>query len=228
MANINFTGTTVAASATITAVSSVAGLAVGQPIVGAGIPWEATIAAVGTTTITISAPATASASGVALTATTLAAGYSSSLGQAGIGTQLSIGGPASGAAEWVGVGEIDDIPDFLPEWEMVDTTNLQSSIKEMKPTILGTKDVSLECNRVSTDAGQSACVTAYSGNPPVPYWFRIVVKANTAAGQTTTGDTWVFTAYVKKCGPKGVKATEWIKTAIDLTIVSAPVFTEGA
>lgn len=154
--------------------------------------------------------------------------YSSSLGQSGLTTVLSIGGVASSTASYHAVGEVDDIPDFLPEWEMVDTTNLESSMKEMKPVILGTKDVSLQCNRVSTDTGQAECLTAYSGTPPVPYWFKIVLPINVAAGQATTGDTWIFTAYVKKCGPKDVKATEWVKQAIDLTIVSAPVYTEGS
>jgi hypothetical protein len=55
----NFTGTTAIGSPTVTAVSSVAGLVVGQPITGTGIPALTTIIAIGTTTITLSANATA-------------------------------------------------------------------------------------------------------------------------------------------------------------------------
>jgi fibronectin-binding autotransporter adhesin len=59
--------TTVTGSATIT-VSASAGLAVGQPITGTGIPIGATIASiVNGTTITISAPATVSATNTTLT-----------------------------------------------------------------------------------------------------------------------------------------------------------------
>jgi hypothetical protein len=156
--------------------------------------------------------------------------YSSSLGQSGLGASISIGTATSGALStvWTQVGETDDIPDFIPEWEMVDTTNLQSSMKEMKPTILGTKDVSLSGNRVSNNAGYVAALAAYAGAPPVPFDFQIILPKNAAAGQTTAGDKWTFSAYVKKCGPKDLKATEWTKFAIDLTIVSAPLYTPGS
>jgi hypothetical protein len=65
--NIGFTGTT-NGTATISAVSSVAGLLVGQAVSGLGIPAATVILAVGTTTITLSQAATASAAGVALIA----------------------------------------------------------------------------------------------------------------------------------------------------------------
>ena len=75
---INFTGTTTNGS-DIVDVSSTDGLAVGQYITGAGIPIvtpaadirsTVTITAVGTNTITLSQPATASGTGAALTAST--------------------------------------------------------------------------------------------------------------------------------------------------------------
>lgn len=55
-----FTGIVTNGSPIITLVSSVAGLAVGQLIAGAGIPNAATIKTIGTTTVTMSANATAS------------------------------------------------------------------------------------------------------------------------------------------------------------------------
>src|SRR5262249_47544942 len=65
---ISFTGNTTNGSPTVTNVSSVTGLAIGMPIAGAGIPAGATIAAVDGTTITLSQNATATVTGVALTA----------------------------------------------------------------------------------------------------------------------------------------------------------------
>lgn len=65
-APVTITGTT-NSTTSVTAVSSTAGLAVGQAISGAGIPVGATIAALGSGTLTLSAAATASASGVSLT-----------------------------------------------------------------------------------------------------------------------------------------------------------------
>lgn len=196
---VSITGTT-AASTSLTDVTPTTGYANGAPITGTGIPAGTTIVSgAGTATLVLSQAATNS-----------------------VTETLVVGIP------YIAVSEIDDIPDFIPEWKMADTTNLNSSMEEMKPTILGTKKVSLQGNRVSSDAGQAQCQTAYAGSPPVPYWFKIVLPINTAAGQSTSGDTWVFSAYVTKCGPKDVKASDWIKTAIDLTMVSAPVFTEGA
>lgn len=66
---IGVTGTTSTSSSptVITAVSSVTGLYVGQPISGTGIPAGSVITAVGTTTITISNAVTASNTGTALT-----------------------------------------------------------------------------------------------------------------------------------------------------------------
>jgi hypothetical protein len=58
-ATVQFTGITTSKSTTITAVSSTAGLSVGQLIAGANIPNGATITAIGSNTITISAAATA-------------------------------------------------------------------------------------------------------------------------------------------------------------------------
>jgi len=62
-----FIGTTTNGSSTITGVPSTVGLSVGMPISGAGIPAGATIAAIASGTLTLSANATAtSATGVAL------------------------------------------------------------------------------------------------------------------------------------------------------------------
>jgi hypothetical protein len=66
---VNITGTLVSGDPTVSSVSSTAGLAVGQLIIGAGIVGGSTIAAIdaGAGTITLSAPASATGSGVALT-----------------------------------------------------------------------------------------------------------------------------------------------------------------
>ncbi len=63
-----FTGDLTSGSTTIANVSSESGLVVGQSITGAGIPAGTTIATVGTTTLTLSQAATATAATVPLTA----------------------------------------------------------------------------------------------------------------------------------------------------------------
>ena len=71
-----FTGDTSNGSPTLSSVSSVAGVYVGQPISGSGIPSNTYISAVGTTTITMNKNATATASTVTITKTPLATFYS--------------------------------------------------------------------------------------------------------------------------------------------------------
>ena len=71
-ANISITGDTTSGSTSVTSVSSTAGVTVGMPITGAGIPAGTTVAAVGVGTLTLSQAATATATGVALTVDPLA------------------------------------------------------------------------------------------------------------------------------------------------------------
>jgi len=66
----SFKGTTTSASNVLTAVSSVAGLAVGQALLGTGIPANTVITAVGSNTVTMSANATAAGTAVTITTAT--------------------------------------------------------------------------------------------------------------------------------------------------------------
>lgn len=69
IASISITGSTTASSTAITSVSSITGVKIGAPISGAGIPAGATVAAFAAGSITLDSlhPATATATGVALT-----------------------------------------------------------------------------------------------------------------------------------------------------------------
>jgi hypothetical protein len=85
------TGTTVSGSPTISAVVSTNGIFIGAPISGAGIPAGATVAGfVANTSITLSANATASASGVALTINKTVAGSAPSRLHAGTTRECTI------------------------------------------------------------------------------------------------------------------------------------------
>lgn len=66
VAPVSFTGDTTSSSTSVATVSSTTGLAVGQVILGAGIPAGTTIASIGSGTITLSQAATATATGVDL------------------------------------------------------------------------------------------------------------------------------------------------------------------
>lgn len=140
------TGTTTSGSASVTSVSSTAGLLVGAPITGPGIPLNTVVIAVGTGTLTLSNNATATGTAVALS-----------------------------VLPGVTIGEVSDFPLERGEWQFDDTTNFQSaSDEEQLATIRKTGSVTLKGNRVSSDAGQvlveaayqSGALTAFSATLP--------------------------------------------------------------
>ncbi len=94
---VSFKGNTTSGSATVSSVSSVAGLSVGQTVTGAGIPANTTILAIGPTTITLSNNATATATGATLTAAAevqLTATGTLQVGRINLGTGPGIGANA--------------------------------------------------------------------------------------------------------------------------------------
>jgi hypothetical protein len=124
--------------------------------------------------------------------------YTGSKAQAGRGSLLSVGTTP------VTVGEVADVPFNRPEWETVDTTNFDSGIdEEQLVTIRRASTFSVTGNRVSNDAGQLAVETAYQSGALTPFTFTL---PKTTA-QTTNGDKYAFTAYVKgsnfKASPTG-------------------------
>lgn len=78
---VSFTGD-LNSTTTINNIASVSGLIVGQLVEGSGIPWGATIASIGTNSITISSAATATSTGVSLTAVS-PAGVATEIGREG-------------------------------------------------------------------------------------------------------------------------------------------------
>jgi hypothetical protein len=129
-------GTTTLGSPIITEISSVTGLAPGQPVTGEGIPTLTTILSISATSIMLSANATATAEDVMLTVGSLA-GYSVSEAQiafcyltahllvlslqnaGGLGAPESFQGPASsggGTVQTKQVGSVSigyQLPDFV-------------------------------------------------------------------------------------------------------------------
>jgi len=132
-ATLSITGTLTLNSASVTAVSSTAGIVEGMPISGAGIPAATTIASVGTNTLTLSAEATA----------------------AGAGETLSVG-PAT-------IGEIKTSNIGNAQWGTADVTNFESGAdQEFINTIRNNGEVSVAGNRVSSDPGQTLVEAAFS------------------------------------------------------------------
>jgi hypothetical protein len=124
--------------------------------------------------------------------------YTGSKAQAGRGSLLSIG------ATPTPIGECADIPFNRPEWETVDITNFDSgSDEEQLVTIRRAATFSVTGNRVSSDAGQISVEAAYQSGALTPFTLQL---PKTGA-QTTSGDKFTFSAYVKgsnfKLSPTG-------------------------
>ena len=93
--NPSFTSATLTANTTnlskqITAVSSTASVSIGQAITGSGIPSNTTIVGISGQTITLSAAATATASGVSLTVSSAGIGYDFSPFFNDVSTNMSV------------------------------------------------------------------------------------------------------------------------------------------
>jgi hypothetical protein len=146
---ISITGDTTSASASITSVSSLVGLLVGQTISGTGIPTGATIATISApSTITISANATATGSDVA----------------------LSVG-------PFIPLNEVSVASSTGQKWTLEDITNFNSmQYMEYLKTLLDTGKIPLTFNRVSTDPGQKQLYTAFLDS--VAYEFQISLPLN--------------------------------------------------
>ena len=157
--------------------------------------------------------------------------YISSKGQSGLGALISIGGitGAGGTEVFNVIGETMDIPFQRPKWKTEPTTNLQSTIEEITPVIPGLTSFSIKGNRVPNDAGQLVVETAFSGQPPVPYDFKLVLPKNNkiTPPQTTAGDSFTWSAYVLGSN-FSVAPDKILQFDVELQLVTLPVYTPGS
>jgi hypothetical protein len=144
--------------------------------------------------------------------------YTGSKAQAGRGAILTIGG--------VVIGELDEIPLKRGKWSMAKTTNFQSNKDgEQIPTIREPASTTLAGNRVSSDSGQAAVEAAYQ-NAALSA-FVITMPINTAAGQSSQGDTYSFSAYVAG-SDFTVQTEQVVKFSIELGITGPVTLAEGS
>jgi hypothetical protein len=154
-----------------------------------------------------------------------------SKGQSGLGTIVSIGQPtgATLSTDWTPVSEITDFAFKFPDIKTAPSTHLLSTIETAKPVIQGLTKVSVKCTRVANDPGQLLINTARTPTSPgvwVPYDFKVQLPTNTAAGQTTIGDVWTFSAFVLG-GDLGASPDKLVDLNFDLQYDSELTFTPG-
>jgi hypothetical protein len=150
-----------------------------------------------------------------------------SKGQSGQYATLSIGGPtgATLSTSWTAIGEVLSVPFKLPKFATAPSTHLGSTIKTAVPVIQDLTDYAVKTTRVTSDAGQLLVVAAYSTQ--TPYDFKIVFPINTAAGQTTAGDTWTWSAYVLD-GDFNVEPDKLIEFNFNMQLDSTLSYTQGS
>lgn len=144
--------------------------------------------------------------------------YTGSKSQSGRGSTLSIGSTPTE------IGECNDVPFTRPEWTDVDVTNFDSAADaEILPVIREPKEFTVKGNRVSSDAGQVACETAYQAATLSA--FTLVLPKTTA--QTTSGDKYTFNAFVKNLS-FDLTPKKQVEFNLLLKISGAVTFTVGS
>ena len=122
--------------------------------------------------------------------------YTGSKAQAGRGTVLSIGElTGTTTTTWTPIGEISSSGISGSQWQTDDVSNFDSGAdQEFITTMRDNGTVDISGNRVPLDAGQAAIEAAFADG--LKYDFKIQLPKNVQAGQTTSGDSYTFSAIV--------------------------------
>jgi len=154
------------------------------------------------------------------------AAYTSSKSQSSQGTTIQVNATNTSPPTWVPIGEPLDVV-FGDKNVFDDSTNLQSTAKEYLALLRDPGKVQINLNRVSTDPGQAALNTSFRANPPTRLQYLVTLPINTVAGQTTTGDTYQFLAYVEEFTPE-VRTDKKISSRFTLQVTGDITFVEGS
>lgn len=160
----------------------------------------------------------------ALLALGLLGAYTASKAQTSQGTLIEVNAGAASPPSWITIGEPLDAA-FSDKNVFDDTTNLQSTAREFLPILPDPGKLQVNLNRVSSDAGQRILKTSLTTLRRDQY--RVTFPINTAAGQSTQGDTRIFLAYVEELSPD-IHNNKKIPTKFVLQITGAITETEGS
>jgi hypothetical protein len=190
---------TTSGSPTITMASTPTGVAVGQAITLAGIPAGSTVVSfVPNTSITASANATATASGL-----------TGSLNPA-----------------YTSIGEIKKAGVLKASFDKEDVSNFDSGLdKEFAKLMRDNGMPTFSGNRVSSDAGQLAAVAAFNDGDNA-YLFRVTIRKR--PDQSSTGDVYTFNALVMGLTIGDVETDKTIPWDLQLQISGPVTFVAGS
>jgi hypothetical protein len=159
--------------------------------------------------------------------------YTYSTGESGLAATVAINTGTSGSPIWTTtVEQITDVTLSGYEIKFVDSTNLESTVEEKQPVIVVPGTFKCTCIRVpvAEAPGQAAVNTAFLlGAAQTPTEFKLTVSKNALAGQTTAGDSWVFSAYVGSFIPTAsISPEKLIMSEFTLEVVTPYVATAGS
>jgi hypothetical protein len=158
--------------------------------------------------------------------------YTYSTGQTGSQTTLSINTGTVASPVWKAIEQIQDIAQSGKKLGTVNSTNLQSTVSEIIPTLPDEGDLKVTAIRVPTSdtTGQAAVLANFNnGSEQVPVEFKLALPPDAAAGQTTTGDSAIFTGYITELNDfSGISAEKLVMFEFTVKVISPYVQTNGS
>src|ERR1051326_6147956 len=115
--------------------------------------------------------------------------YTGTKAQSGNQATVSIGsGTSLSGATYTAIGGGGEVNQSGTINKTDDATNVQATAEEFIPTILSPGMFQGTLNRISSDAGQQAVLTAFTAAPPHNVPWQVALAPNAAIGQTSQGD----------------------------------------
>jgi len=144
--------------------------------------------------------------------------YTNTKAQTGLGTVVAVG------ATPTTINEVFDVKFSGQKWGTEDATNLSSSAAETIVTIPDWGEMQLDCNRVSSDAGQTILDAVFTSTTQAANTFTVTFPK--LAGQSTNGDKIVFLGLITQ-REWGISPTKKTTVTYHVKITGMPTFTEG-
>lgn len=151
--------------------------------------------------------------------------YNGSAAQASNLTAFNINTGSGSTPTWTVISEVTEFSVSGKANKTATVTNLQSTAEEFINTILAPGSYSLTFNRISADTGQAALYAQFVSGDLTK--FEIVLPKT--AAQTSSGDTYAFTALVEQFDDlSSVTPEKQIQSKVTLKVSGPVTFTVGS
>jgi hypothetical protein len=149
--------------------------------------------------------------------------YPGSAAQTASGTAFSINTGTVTTPVYTLIGELINPRQTGAKNNTAEVTNLQSTAEEFISTLPSPGNWEFTCNRVTGDTGQIAVLASFNNKTKVLY--KLVLPLSPA--QTTTGDSYVFSAIVETFAISDIDPKKAITITGSLKVSGGTTFTAG-